>query len=145
MAGNLSGGAGVGAERPESAWRRSLLFLDTIKFSHSVFALPFAVGAAFLVSEGWPDWLDFAWVIVAMVGMRTFGMSANRLIDAEIDARNPRTASRALPAGLISSREVWAYMLLSGAVFILATSQLDRAAWPLAPVPLAVMVGYPYL
>ena len=79
-------------------WQRLSLFLEAIKFEHSVFALPFAILAAFISASGVPDWLAFTWVLVAMVGMRTFGMAANRLIDAEIDARNPRTATRAFLA-----------------------------------------------
>jgi 4-hydroxybenzoate polyprenyltransferase len=138
-------GQATSVEASRSPWQRFLLFLETIKFEHSVFALPFAVAAAFIVSEGWPEWASFGWVIVAMVSMRTFGMAANRLIDAGIDARNPRTASRALPAGKISRREVIAYMLVSGAIFGIATSQLDPMAWPLAPIPVVLMIAYPYL
>ena len=126
-------------------WQRLALFLEAIKFEHSVFALPFAVLAAFLSANGTPEWLALWWVLVAMVGMRTFGMSANRLIDAEIDARNPRTATRAIPAGTISRRAMLSYMLVAGLVFIAATSQLDPITWALAPIPLAVMIGYPYL
>ncbi len=126
-------------------WRRFLLFLETIKFEHSVFALPFAVSSAFLVSGGWPDWVRFVWVIVAMISMRTFGMAANRQIDAQIDARNPRTASRPTATGIVSKFQLSAYMMAFGAIFVIATFQLDRMAWPLAPIPLAVMIGYPYL
>ncbi|MDA1297967.1 MAG: putative 4-hydroxybenzoate polyprenyltransferase [Chloroflexi bacterium] len=125
--------------------RRFRLFLETIKFEHSVFALPFAVAAAFTVSGGWPDWGSFGWVVLAMVSMRTFGMAANRLIDAEIDARNPRTASRPTATGVVSRLQLIGYMLVFGVIFIATTSQLDRMAWPLAPVPLAVMIVYPYL
>jgi 4-hydroxybenzoate polyprenyltransferase len=126
-------------------WRRFLLFLETIKFEHSVFALPFAVSSAFLVSGGWPDWVKFTWVIVAMVSMRTFGMAANRQIDARIDARNPRTASRPTATGIVSRFQLSAYMMVAGGIFVVATFQLDRMTWPLAPIPLAVMIGYPYL
>jgi 4-hydroxybenzoate polyprenyltransferase len=126
-------------------WQRLSLFLEAIKFEHSVFALPFAVVAAFMSAGGTPVWSGLAWVLVAMVGMRTFGMAANRLIDAEIDARNPRTASRAIPAGTISRRAMIIYMLVAGFVFAGATSQLDPVTWTLAPIPLAVMIGYPYL
>ncbi|MDA1279785.1 MAG: putative 4-hydroxybenzoate polyprenyltransferase [Chloroflexi bacterium] len=128
-----------------AGWRRLSIFLEAIKFEHSVFALPFAILAAFVSSHGWPNWTGLAWVVVAMIGMRTFGMAANRLIDAEIDAHNPRTASRAIPAGSISRRAMTGYMLVAGGVFAAATSQLDPVAWPLAPIPLAVMIGYPYL
>ncbi|NQW19837.1 MAG: UbiA family prenyltransferase, partial [Chloroflexi bacterium] len=78
-------------------------------------------------------------------GMRTFGMSANRLIDAEIDGRNTRTAIRAIPAGAISGQSMVGYMAVAGLIFIGATSQLDPVTWALAPIPLAVMIGYPYL
>lgn len=138
--------AGQGSrERPTSALARVREFLETIKFEHSVFALPFAVLTTFIVAGGWPDWAGFAWIVLAMVGMRTFGMAANRLIDAKIDARNPRTASRALPAGRIQSREVVFYMAISAVAFGIAVSQLDSLAWWLSPIPLAVMLGYPYL
>ena len=126
-------------------WSRLTLFLEAIKFEHSVFALPFAILAAFISASGVPEWLGLFWVLVAMVGMRTFGMAANRLIDAEIDARNPRTASRAIPAKTIGQRSMLVYMIVAGLIFIAATSQLDPATWLLAPIPLAVMIGYPYL
>ena len=125
--------------------QRLMLFLETIKFEHSIFALPFAVAAAFIVTAGDPNWGSFAWIIVAMVSMRTFGMGANRLIDAEIDARNPRTRNRPTANGVISKLEVAGYMVVSGVIFGIATSQLDSMAWPLAPIPLAVMIAYPYL
>jgi len=121
-----------------------LLFLDTIKFEHSVFALPFAVLTAFQAAEGVPPAWPLLWIAVAMVSMRTFGMGANRLIDAEIDARNPRTADRALPAGLIRPREVWLYLTVSLVVFALAVSRLERLAWYLSPIVVVVMVLYPY-
>jgi|TARA_B110000438_G_scaffold101063_1_gene99941 4-hydroxybenzoate polyprenyltransferase len=126
-------------------WRRLALFLESIKFGHSVFALPFAILAAFLSASGTPLWSGLLWVLVAMVGMRTFGMAANRLIDAEIDARNPRTATRAIPVGTISRRAMIGYMAVAGLIFGVATSQLDPITWTLAPIPLAVMIGYPYL
>ena len=126
-------------------WRRLALFLEAIKFEHSVFALPFAILAAFMSAHGIPDWTGLLWVLVAMVGMRTFGMAANRLIDAEIDYRNPRTTTRAIPAGTISRKAMIGYMAVAGLVFIGATSQLNSATWVLAPIPLAVMIGYPYL
>ncbi len=136
--------APVRRERPKTLWGRVSLFLETIKFEHSVFALPFAIVSAFLLAEGAPPAGKLGWVILAMVGMRTFGMGANRLIDAEIDARNPRTAARAVPAGLIKKVEVWAYLAISAAAFAIAVSQLDRLAWYLSPIVLAVLVLYPY-
>ncbi len=129
---------------PASVLGHLRLFLETIKFEHSVFALPFAVLSAFLLAEGAPPLGKLAWVVLAMVSARTLAMGANRLIDAEIDARNPRTAHRALPTGLITKRDVWAYMLVSGAAFGLAVSQLDRLAWYLSPIVVAVLLIYPY-
>ncbi|MBT3996053.1 MAG: UbiA family prenyltransferase [Chloroflexi bacterium] len=126
-------------------WHRLSLFLESIKFEHSVFALPFAILAAFLSASGTPEWTGLLWVLVAMVGMRTFGMASNRLIDAKIDARNPRTATRAIPSGTISRRAMIGYMAVAGLIFVAATSQLDPVTWALAPIPMAVMIGYPYL
>ena len=126
-------------------WRRVGVFLESIKFEHSVFALPFAILAAFISAGGWPDLTRFFWVIIAMVSMRTFGMSANRLIDGEIDSRNPRTAMRAIPTGEISRLAMYGYMSVAGLIFVAVISQLHPITWLLSPIPLAVMVGYPYL
>jgi len=126
-------------------WRRVGVFLEAIKFEHSVFALPFAFLAAFISAGGWPDLTRFFWVIIAMVSMRTFGMSANRLIDGEIDSRNPRTAMRAIPTGEISRLAMYGYMSVAGLIFAAVISQLHPITWLLSPIPLAVMVGYPYL
>ena len=84
-------------------------------------------------------------MIIAMVSMRTFGMSANRLIDGEIDSRNPRTAMRAIPTGEISRLAMYGYMSVAGLIFAAVISQLHPITWLLSPIPLAVMVGYPYL
>ena len=128
-----------------SPLRRLQIFLDTIKFEHSIFALPFAVAAAFMVAGGWPNWVQFGWVIVAMVTLRTFAMAANRLVDAEIDRRNPRTADRALARGIIGKPEVIGYMAVSAIVFVIAAWQLDPLALILSPIPIVVAFTYPYL
>ena len=125
--------------------RRLQIFLDTIKFEHSIFALPFAVAAAFMVAGGWPNWVQLGWVIVAMVTLRTFAMAANRLVDAEIDRRNPRTADRALATGIIGKPEVIGYMAVSAIVFVVAAWQLDPLALILSPIPIVVAFTYPYL
>ena len=125
--------------------RRFQIFLETIKFEHSIFALPFAIATAFMVADGWPDWIDFGWVIIAMVTLRTFAMAANRLVDAEIDRRNPRTADRALATGIIGKPEVIGYMAVSAIVFIVAAWQLDPLALVLSPIPIVVAFSYPYL
>ena len=134
-----------GSEAGSNPFRRLQIFLETIKFEHSIFALPFAIASAFMVADGWPDWLKFAWVIVAMVTLRTFAMAANRLVDAEIDRLNPRTADRALAKGMIGKPEVIGYMAMSAIVFVVAAWQLDRLALALAPIPLVVAFFYPYL
>ena len=125
--------------------RRLQIFLETIKFEHSIFALPFAVAAAFMVAGGWPDWIAFGWVIAAMVTLRTFAMAANRILDAEIDRRNPRTADRALARGIIGKPEVIGYMIVSAIVFVVAAWQLDPLALLLSPIPIVVAFTYPYL
>ena len=124
--------------------RKLLSFLEEIKVEHSVFALPFAVGASFLAYDGWPDDIDFVWIVVAMVSARTLGMAANRLIDAEIDARNPRTASRGLPSGRLRPWHVLAWMAVSVALFAVSVSQVDELAWYLSPIVLVALIGYPY-
>lgn len=142
---NIHADSGGESEPRLTPFRRLRVFLETIKFEHSIFALPFAVAAAFIVAEGWPDWVMFAWVIVAMVTLRTFAMAANRLLDAEIDRRNPRTADRALAQGTIGKSEVIGYMVVSGVIFVVAAWQLDRLALFLSPIPLVVAFVYPYL
>ena len=120
-------------------------FASLVKLEHTVFALPFAyVGMLLAVGEVPParDWL---WVTVAMVGARTLAMGLNRLIDAELDARNPRTASRELPAGSVSPAQVLALCAGALAVFLLAVFQLDPLVRWLWPVPVVLFVAYPYL
>ena len=134
--------SGISARPSTSA--RLALFLETVKFEHTVFALPFAYVAVFLAADGFPSAADFVWITVAMVSARTFGMAVNRLIDAEIDARNPRTASRPLPAGRVSYSEVTLYAFASAAVFVVAVFQFGSLARWLWPVVLVVMAAYPY-
>lgn len=124
---------------------RARAFLETIKFEHSVFALPFAVAAAFMYADGAPSWTGLAWVLVAMVSLRTFAMGANRVVDAEIDRRNPRTADRPTATGLVPRRDVMVWMAMSAVLFVVAARFLDPLALWLAPIPLAVATAYPYL
>jgi 4-hydroxybenzoate polyprenyltransferase len=116
-----------------------------VRIEHTVFALPFAYVGALLAVGGWPGLADMVWVTVAMVGARTLAMSLNRLVDAEIDARNPRTASRELPSGALSRVQVLSLCAASLAVFLLAVSQLDPIVRWLWPIPVAMFVAYPYL
>ena len=125
--------------------RKVRVFGASIKIEHSVFALPFAYLALFLVEDGWPSVGNFLWLTVAMIGARTLAMAANRLIDAEIDARNPRTEGRAVPAGLLRKRDMLVFMGVSFAVFLLAVYQLSDWAQRLWPVAVAPMLLYPYL
>lgn len=121
------------------------LFIDAVRFEHSVFALPFAYIGMLLAAGGWPSWSQFAWITVAMVAARTLAMSANRLIQRREDAANPRTARRALPTGRLRVAEMAALALVSLAVFFVAAWQLNRLALYLAPVAAVVIVGYSWV
>jgi 4-hydroxybenzoate polyprenyltransferase len=116
-----------------------------VRIEHTVFALPFAYVGAFLAVDAWPGLVEMLWVTVAMVGARTLAMSVNRLVDAELDARNPRTAQRELPSGVLSRGQVLGLCLVSLAVFLVAVSQLDPIVRWLWPIPVAMFVVYPYL
>jgi len=115
-----------------------------IKWEHSVFALPFALCGAMLAAGGVPAWRPLAWIVVAMVSARSAAMAFNRLADAAIDAANPRTAIRALPAGLLTHGFVSTFVIVSCAIFVLAASQLNRLTLMLSPVALAVVLLYSY-
>lgn len=120
-------------------------FASLVKIEHTVFALPFAYVGAFLAVAGVPAGRDLFWITVAMVGARSLAMALNRLIDARIDARNPRTVSRELPTGRLAGRHVVAFCLVSLAVFLVAVWQLDPLVRWLWPIPVAGFVVYPYL
>jgi 4-hydroxybenzoate polyprenyltransferase len=120
-------------------------FARLVKFEHTVFALPFAYVGAFLAVNAVPSAHDLLWITVAMVGARSLAMGLNRLIDAGLDARNPRTAGRELPAGLLSSAQVVVFCAASLAVFLIAVFQLDPLVHWLWPIPVAGFVIYPYL
>ncbi len=122
--------------------QRLRLLLDMIKFEHTIFALPFALLALFLASDGWPAPRTLLWVLVAMVGARSTAMAMNRIADRHIDAANPRTSSRHLPAGLVSLRAAWAFALGSAALFVGAAARLNSLTLALSPVALAVVWGY---
>lgn len=153
----------------QRAWRKVGVLAELVKFEHSVFALPYAyVGALFgaataprLVLEtfppqhapatpyitlsGWPTWHAILWITVAMVGARSFAFVLNRAIDCEIDARNPRTARRALPAGRLGAGELWMFAAVVLFVFLLSVWMLHpvtRLLWPLVLLPFII---YPYM
>lgn len=116
--------------------------LEMIRWEHSVFALPFALTGAMLAARGIPALRTLGWILVAMVSARSAAMAFNRLADARLDAANPRTASRALPAGLLSGRFVSGFTVVASAVFMLAAWRLNRLTLMLAPVVLVVLLGY---
>ena len=130
-------------------WKRLRLTLEMIKFEHSVFALPFALtGALLAFRESRFDVREFGykvlWIVVAMVGARSAAMAFNRILDADIDARNPRTRMRHIPAGILSTRFAWGFVLVSVLVFLLAARALNPLCLKLAPLALAVVFFYSF-
>jgi 4-hydroxybenzoate polyprenyltransferase len=119
--------------------------LEMIKWEHSIFALPFALTAMLLAARGLPAWRTVAWIVVAMVAARSAAMAFNRWADADLDAENPRTRNRAIPAGLLSRQFVLGFTCVAVVVFLLAAAQLNRLTLELAPVVLLVLLGYSYL
>src|SRR5438034_3653410 len=120
-------------------------FASLVKIEHTVFALPFAYVGALLCVNRIPSAHDLVWITLAMIGARSLAMGLNRLIDAAIDARNPRTAGRELPSGLLSRAQVVVFCLASLALFLVAVFQLDPIVRWLWPIPVAAFVIYPYL
>jgi 4-hydroxybenzoate polyprenyltransferase len=129
----------------DTALRYPRLFASLVKIEHTVFALPFAYIGAFLAVDGVPSAHDLLWITVAMIGARSLAMALNRLIDAGIDARNPRTAGRELPRGALSPAQVIIFCALSLLVFLIAVFQLAPIVHWLWPIPVAGFVLYPYL
>ncbi|HEX2438691.1 MAG TPA: UbiA-like polyprenyltransferase [Methylomirabilota bacterium] len=118
--------------------------LDAIKFEHTVFALPFAYIAMLLAARGWPGAWTIAWVTVAMVGARTCAMATNRVVDRWIDARNPRTAGRHLPRGVLNVGQLRALAIGGAVVMFVAAAMLNPLCLTLAPLALVFLVGYSY-
>ena len=121
------------------------LYYRLVKFEHTVFALPFAYVGALLAVHAVPSAHDLFWITIAMIGARSLAMALNRLIDARIDAANPRTAGRELPTGALSVSAVLSFCISALAVYLFAVWQLDPFVRPLAPIPVAMFVIYPYL
>ena len=119
--------------------------LEMIKWEHSVFALPFALTGAVLAANGWPAWRVVGLIVICMVAARSAAMAFNRLADARLDAANPRTSMRALPAGTLSRGFVAGFVVLSAAVFVAAAALLNRMTLELAPVALAIVLVYSYM
>jgi len=130
-------------------WKRLRFTLEMIRFEHSVFALPFALTGALLAwREGGLSaaqvWWKLLWIVIAMVGARSAAMAFNRVVDADIDARNPRTRSRHLPAGLLSRGFAWGFVIIAAAAFLLAARRLNTLCFRLAPVALGIVFFYSF-
>ncbi|MBI5015574.1 MAG: UbiA family prenyltransferase [Deltaproteobacteria bacterium] len=128
----------------DAVWGRVGALLDMIKFAHTVFALPFALMGMLLAARGLPGPGTVLGILAAMVGARTAAMAWNRIADAEIDGRNPRTAGRHLPAGLVRPAEAWALTLGGAILLVLAAWALNPLCLKLAPLALAVVFAYPF-
>ncbi|HTL98123.1 MAG TPA: UbiA-like polyprenyltransferase [Holophagaceae bacterium] len=124
------------------AFAQTRELLDMIKFEHTVFALPFAFLAAMEAAQGLPPLRSVLWIVAAMVGARTAAMTFNRLADADLDALNPRTAMRAIPAGRVSQAGAWLLLGLAAALLGVAAGALNPLCWKLAPLALLIILGY---
>ena len=130
-------------------FRRLLLTLEMIKFEHSVFALPFALTGALLAwrEMGFPSAMlvpKLLWIIVAMVAARSAGMTFNRILDADVDARNPRTKNRHLPAGMLTPQFAWGFLVVASFLFFLTARKLNPLCLYLAPVALGLLFFYSF-
>lgn len=134
--------SGTGMVSGYSSLQKFKIFLEMIKFPHTVFALPFALTSAFIASNGVPSKYQLFWIIMAMVGARTGAMSFNRLVDMHIDAKNPRTKDRPLPRGLISKEAVIFYTLISFMLLIYSAKKLNQLCFYLSPVAIVILCGY---
>ena len=118
-----------------------IIFSD-IKIQHTVFALPFAVMSAFLAADGLPEWETLGWILLAMFGARNAAMAFNRMVDAKLDARNPRTENRALPAGQVTVAQYGVFLAVSSALLVWASYELNPLAFYLSPLALAIVFFY---
>jgi 4-hydroxybenzoate polyprenyltransferase len=126
-------------------WAKTRTTLEMIKWEHSIFALPFALTATILAANGFPTLGTILWILVAMVAARSSAMAFNRWADADLDAANPRTRTRAIPAGQLSRGFVLGFTILSAAVFITAAAALNRLTLILSPMVLVVLLSYSYM
>ncbi len=129
----------------QGLWKSTATMLEMIKWEHSIFALPFALTGAVLAAGGWPHLRVLGWILVCMVSARSAAMAFNRLADADLDAANPRTAMRALPAGTLGRGFVLWFVVAASGVFLLASAMLNRETLLLAPIALAVVLCYSYM
>lgn len=124
---------------------RIRLWLDLVRFSHTIFALPFALAGLLVGSGGWPSWRVFLLVLLCMVAARNAAMAWNRFVDRDIDAANPRTARRHLPAGLLAPQAVVLFTILNAALFVLCAWLLNPLCFALSPVALVLVLGYSHV
>lgn len=127
-------------------WRQTRIILEMIKFEHTVFMMPFALMAAVIAGRGhWPlFWSKIFWIVLAMVGARSAAMAFNRIVDRSFDALNPRTATRALPAGQLTVPQVTLFTIISAGLLVFAAAMLNPLALYLSPVALLLVFGYSY-
>jgi 4-hydroxybenzoate polyprenyltransferase len=125
--------------------RNTRATLEMIKWEHSIFALPFALMGAVLAAGGWPQWRVLGWIVLCMVTARSAAMAFNRLVDAKLDAQNPRTAGRAIPAGQLSSKFVLAFVIVACVVFLLSAAMLNPLTTELSPAALGIVLVYSYM
>ncbi len=126
-------------------WKSTAVTLEMIKWEHSIFALPFALTGAVLAADGWPPLRVLGWIVVCMVAARSAAMAFNRLVDARLDAANPRTSMRAIPAGALSSNFVGGFVVISVVVFAVGAAMLNKLTLELAPLALIVVLAYSYM
>ena len=128
-------------------WGRLAEYAELVRFEHTIFALPFALSAMLLATPGsqWPSFFTVIWVILCMVGGRTYAMGLNRLIDARIDGQNPRTQNRSIPAGRVSKKGAWCLTIVSGLLLLLATWQLPFICRLLLPLAFLILTVYSYM
>jgi 4-hydroxybenzoate polyprenyltransferase len=134
----------MGSTMP-NLWAKTRTTLEMIKWEHSIFALPFALTSALLAAGGLPAARTLLLILVAMVAARSCAMAFNRWADAELDAANPRTRTRALPAGMLTRQFVLGFTALTGVLFVLAAAALNKMTLLLSPVVLVVLLGYSYM
>jgi 4-hydroxybenzoate polyprenyltransferase len=128
-----------------SFWQKTATTLEMIKWEHSIFALPFALTGAVLAADGWPPIRTVGWIILCMVAGRSAAMAFNRLVDRDIDAVNPRTASRALPAGILNTKFVAGFVIVASLAFVLGAGMLNRLSLALSPLALLILLSYSYM
>ncbi len=128
----------------KSIGQRIRVFLEAIKFEHTIFALPFALMGMLYATDDMPSARTLAWILVAMVTARTSAMAFNRIADREFDALNPRTRTRALPAGLLTVCQMTIALIISALIFVYSAWQLNWLCFVLSPVALAIILGYSY-